>query len=143
MTARPLSTKVLSIFVIGFVCLNAFGAVCVAYCQAFVIKEAEASHCPMAANEGHHGNMREEPASPVAAVTDESLDYCPLTITFVAAPIEASQKAPAPPAELPVEQNYSPLWTGRPHDSAFSKNAYRGPPLDRRIDRVKNCILLI
>ena len=143
MNVRLLTVRVLTVFVLAFICLNGFGALCVAYCQTVEASHETTEHCPGGSGVSLNPSSAAVPDTP--AVTDIGAyeDCCPLTIAFVAAPIESQQQTPAPAVTV-VELSYI--------DHVFSKverpfsnsiTTYRGPPIEHRIERVMHCVLLI
>jgi hypothetical protein len=66
-----------------------------------------------------------------------------MTVSFVAGPIEKhslSLNNFAAIAEKVTAAAFVPACRGTFSNGAFN---YRGPPLDRRVDRLKNCIIRI
>lgn len=133
--------KLTSIFVAAFICLNAGGAMCVAYCQAFDTV-AESEHCPLKKTSEDCDGQAEQ-SSDSAAVLGHELDCCPMTVSFFAGPIEKSSfsfDAAAEIAEVP-QTSIAVRFAGLTFsDRSYS---YRGPPLDRRTDRLKHCLIRI
>ena len=145
MTTHSIKTKILALFVVAFVCLNAGGAVCVTYCQSFELAADEAEHCPLKKTEDHcDKTAASEPDSDAIALGSDEFDCCPMTVSFFAGPIEKRSFEISPVVATLVVR------TGivrrneifiRTFKSAFD---YRGPPpLDRRVDRIKHRLLLI
>jgi hypothetical protein len=134
-----ITTRVVALFVLAFVCLNAAGALCVAYCRSLGSDLAEiesTSHC-----------TRTDPSGSLTtgdSVKDASVDCCPMFVVF-AAPIG---KQPVTGKTIVVqssslEQTYVEILAHlRERDSSFEN--YRGPPpLDSRTDRIKHRVILI
>ena len=143
MLRNRIVTRFVALFVVAFICLNAGGAVCVAYCQTFDLKaDAEHSstqivsgHCDRAANHSDDSNAIAEP-------TDD-MDCCPFTTTFVGAPVEKSSLALDATAAFPSQEpQVSPVFIVR-RGRTVDRTAYRGPPMDRRVDRLKHRIIRI
>jgi hypothetical protein len=134
--------KLTSIFVVAFICLNAGGAVCVAYCQTFDIAAAESEHCPLK-KISNDCDGDDEQASDSATVLGDELDCCPMTVSFFAGPIEKSSFSfdagveIAEVAQTFVAPRFAALTLS---DRSYT---YRGPPLDRRTDRLKHCLIRI
>ncbi|QYO67648.1 hypothetical protein [Leptolyngbya sp. 7M] len=142
--ARTIALKLVSIFLIAFVCLNGIGALCVAYCQAFESEQqATAPHCPRGEAMEIHREASTEDLSSSFAAHSERLDCCPLTVTFVSAP--SVSKFEIQPISFVLASAPSP--TQSPEISRrslyFGRVLYRGPPLDRRVERIKLRVLLI
>lgn len=146
MGKRSLKIKFLAAFVIAFVCMNAGGAVCVAYCQSSEIAAIEApEHCPLkkAASHCDKPGDSEDKRDAISMQTDE-LDCCPMTVSFFAAPIEKNPLS----FSRPTVASAAPAG---PFDIAFAVDRtlpttvnYRGPPLiDRRSLRIQHRILRI
>lgn len=143
MMRHTVKTKVISLFVLAFVCLNAVGAACVAYCRVAEWPDATATvpvsshHCQKAT--GTQEDPRRPTFGPARAVKP-----CPMTVSFFGAPLEKHQSAPANltlPETGRVYEIQSRLVVFRSVATAFG---YRGPPLlDHRIDRIKHRVLLI
>jgi hypothetical protein len=142
MHAKSLKIRLIAVFLVAFVCLNASGAACVAYCQTS--ETAFLDHPPPKKNSKHCEPQSDAPESPsVNFSAGESADCCPMTVSFVGAPLEQT-KFSFETAQLAIVANTKPQ---RPFifQNARSANPqpYRGPPLDRRIDRVKHCVIRI
>jgi hypothetical protein len=141
-----LKIKLLTAFLVAFVCLNAGGSVCAVYCQAFGETGAKAGHCPLKKADGHCGATEQKRSrSNSAALKVGRLDCCPMMVGFLAAaPFE--KRVPAPEAAILVAKAESrpQLPAIRVIRVAASPAVYRGPPfLDRRADRISHHLLLI
>lgn len=140
---HSLKTRFLALFVTVFVCLNGAGAACVAYCQTMDEPRETADHCPLRKLSEHCDKEGEE-SGPSIAVEGGETDCCPMTVSFFAAPIEKhSYSVDQSPAAAVVNQSiFRPAFGLAKITSAESN--YRGPPpLDRRVERIKNRILRI
>ena len=138
-----LTSKVTALFVVAFICLNAGGVVCVAYCQSFDIS-AKTEHCPLQKPSEHCNRSEKRANDPGTKVTPtEEADCCPFTVSFVSAPVETSSVSLDTSITGPVQElKLSPVFVVS--QTQININiAYRGPPLDRRIDRLKHCIIRI
>jgi len=143
MNVRSITTRVLTVFVLAFICLNGFGALCVAYCQTVEASNEKAEHCPGGSGVLTKANSATVPDTPAVTEIGANDDCCPLTVAFVAAPIESKQQTPAPSVMM-AELSYIDhvlLKVERPFSNSILP--YRGPPIDRRLDRVMHCVLLI
>src|SRR5688572_6168404 len=129
MLRNRIVTRFVALFIVAFICLNAGGAVCVAYCQTFDLKaDAEhssnqkgAGHCDRAANHTYDSNVIDEPTG--------EMDCCPFTTTFVGAPVEKSSLALDAIAAFPSQEaQVSPVFVAG-HKRSVSDTAYRGPPI--------------
>ena len=141
MVMRTGKTKLISLFVLAFVCLNAMGAACVGYCRISGMPDDSAQqsshHCEMA--------LKAEPDESVPSIgKDLASKPCPMTVSFFGGPIEKHQ---APTAKAIVTTARAA--DGFPgvlfaSDSLLATFSYRGPPLlDRRVERIKHRLLLI
>lgn len=134
------TSKVLAIFLVAFVCLNAGGAMCLAYCETFEV--AEADHCPLSKPKIHCDSSIEPPAD-TDQIGGNAMDCCQLPIAFFAAPAEKSElKQQRAELAKTTEQ--------RQEGSSFrhvfrnaSDNHYRPPPNDGSRLRIHHCVLLI
>lgn len=144
MNNRTLTIRFISVFVIAFICLNGAGALCVAYCQTSEFAKADVKeHCPMSEGSIHHTTGSEDKNSPSFSFNTDELDCCPLTVTFVSAPLEAkNQLRPAWLAAAAVVSAQT-IWGEARRTYLFDAVSYRGPPLDQRVDRLKHCVLRI
>lgn len=143
MNVRLITTRVLTVFVLAFICLNGFGALCVAYCQTVEASYEKAEHCPGGSGVLTKANSATVPDTPAVTDIGANDDCCPLTVAFVAAPIESKQQTPAPSVMM-ADLSYIDhvlLKVERPFSNSIPP--YRGPPIDRRLDRVMHCVLLI
>jgi len=135
-------TKLLSFFVLAFICLNAGAAVCVAYCRT----SDGASPNSAVGTPAHHCEKAQkdiEQSGP-AITAPRELRPCPMAVSFIAGPIEKhtlpiyKSEAMATPA-IPRSIFADPIFT-----TAAVPVTYHGPPpLDRRPDRIKQRVLLI
>jgi hypothetical protein len=143
MFQRKASIRLTALFVIAFICLNAGGAMCVAYCQN-IDETAEAEHCPLQKLSDHCDKAQNNKNPSAAYLGYHSPDCCPMTVSFFAGPIEKSSFSfdTAHVAETsPVEYSL-PVFV--PIRTTFTATFnYRGPPLDHRVDRLKHCIIRI
>ena len=143
MTTHSVKTRLLAVFVVAFVCLNAGGGACVAYCQAMAA--AEADYCPLKKKSKHCDKPADsDVGSQATSFASYEFDYCPMTVSLLAGLVE---KKP-----IPVTDSVRTIvvTSAPPHPFAsfaaiFTATLnYRGPPLlDRRIERIKHQLLLI
>ena len=141
MTSRPFQTKFLAAFLLLFVCMNAGGAVCVAYCRSVVLAAAD-DHCPLAKKDLHCDRSRPENKDETA-LSAGTLDCCPMVVSFI-------------PGTLEPKQTFSTAATAV-HASNFVTSpvivvsryrfanipAYRGPPKNERVLHITNRVLRI
>lgn len=138
-----LKTRFLALFVVAFVCLNAGGAFCVAYCQTSDGAVGETEHCPLKRVSEHCDKTASGSASDAVTINGDEIDCCPMTVGLVAAPVETTVKFPT---IVLTAVAATPAVPFRPVGllSFSSTFDYRGPPpLDRRVERIKHRLLLI
>lgn len=136
---HTLKTRSLALFVTVFVCLNAAGAACIAYCQTMDAPAETAVHCPLkraALDCAGQGSF--------AAIEGHQLDCCPMTVSLLAAPLEKHSFTLKKPAAVPVLRFDASAVEAAAFAPLSSAISYRGPPpIDRRTDRIKQRLLLI
>jgi hypothetical protein len=136
-------TQLTALFVVAFVCLNASGAVCVAYCKGFDIK-AEKEHCPLEQFSKHcNKKANRENGSKAINLPEGEMDCCPFTISFISAPVESQNASVLTAAATPIRVALPATTFVSNRKDPGTGTAYRGPPTDHRIERLKNCILRI
>jgi hypothetical protein len=131
MAIRPLKIKFLAAFVIAFVCLNAGGAVCVAYCQSYEIAAVESEHCPLKKPASEHCDKSVKESEDHASVNIQTgeLDCCPMTISFFAAPVEKNSSSFLEIAVAAGGTNADLSVVANPTRPTFPNTVnYRGPP---------------
>ncbi|MFZ1699755.1 MAG: hypothetical protein WBO10_01385 [Pyrinomonadaceae bacterium] len=132
-------------FVLAFLCLNAAGALCLGVCFGErTVLEASTSnlhlseHCRQAAKqaEDRDKDRRKIEAGEAAC--------CMLPIAMFAVPVEEQMRVDVVQAvaTLPAD-HFKPIFA--PAEAAFQGGfpVYRPPPLDRRVERVLNCVIRI
>lgn len=143
MHQNSLKVKLVAFFVVAFVCLNAGGAVCVAYCRSTLESIIAAHHCPLGEKSAHCDSADSLADRAAAAAAANGATCCQMTIGFIGAPIEKrtpfSDAAVVPAKTIP--EKFFFRFSGRP--SLPLIEAYRGPLRDRRIDRLKHCLIRI
>ena len=140
-----IKTKLLAMFVALFVCLNAGGALCVAYCTSFEIASDETEHCPLKKTEEHcNKQVQGEPERTSLNLATGEVDCCPMAVSFFAAPIEKNSLSFARPALAAASQPRSVQLVFSADRSIPDVADYRGPPpLDRRGLRIRHRIIRI
>jgi hypothetical protein len=136
-------TRFLALFVIAFVCLNAGGAVCVAYCQSAMPVDNAAEHCPLKKADSHCNKGKVGTPSDATAVAGDEIFCCSVTVGFLPAPVEKSFRV-AQIVQTAVDETskFEPRFVLT--QTFVATFDYRGPPpLDRRIERIKHRLLLI
>ena len=148
MHPKSFKSKLVAMFVVAFVCLNAGGFVCVAHCQASLRSlAASRDHCPLKKKSGHCDPAKFENSGSAAETSDSigtnKIECCRMAFSFIAAPLEKRAFSIAA-AATPVVVRIEPV-TPAAFDIARQTPppAYRGPPLDRRVERLKHCIIRI
>ena len=78
-------------FVVAFICLNAGGAVCVAYCRSMTPAADVSEHCPLKKADSHcHKGSKAETSSEATSVAGDEIFCCSVTVGFIPAPVEKS-----------------------------------------------------
>ena len=141
MTLKPFQAKFIAAFLLTFVCMNAGGAVCVAYCRSVVLS-AKGDHCPLA-KKVQHCDRSPKAQSDEPSISAVKFDCCPMIVSFIPGTLETKQNFNSAMAAVPASGFAAlPL-------IAISKNrfanipAYRGPPKDERVLHITNRILRI
>ena len=144
MHSKSLKTRLVAIFLVAFVCLNAGGTICVAYCQSAM--EAIASsedHCLLKKKADHGDPQPQEKRDSAAKAAGNTMDWCPMTLSFVGAPLEKRAFSSGTIVLSDAVKTNIPSPAAFPSSDRSSPPTYRGPPLDRRVDRVKHCLIRI
>ena len=141
---RSNKTRFVALFVVAFICLNAGGAMCVAYCRSYMPAVDTAEHCPLKKIDSHCNKKSniETPADATALAGDE-IFCCSVTVGFLPAPVEKSFRFTSLVSTVAVERlTFKVRVISTPgFTSTFD---YRGPPpLDRRVERIKHRLLRI
>ena len=129
-------------FVVAFICLNAGGAVCVAYCRS--MPSAAEEHCPLKKTDSHcHKGSKGENSSEATSVAGDEIFCCSVTVGFIPAPVEKLFRFTNIVSTALVDTHtIEPRLVSIP--SFTSTFDYRGPPpLDRRVERIKLRLLRI
>jgi len=145
MHLKSFKTKLIAVFLVAFACLNVGGAMCVAYCQSVLERaSASAEHCPLKkkADLCDHDSSGQAEA-PANSVGSNEVDCCPMTVGFVGGPIEKRTVTfeTAAVAVVATLRHETPTLSDKA--AQILPPAYREPPLDRRAERVKNCVIRI
>lgn len=145
MSWRSAKIKLLSVFVLTFLCLNAEGALCVAYCQGAAKAEVKADHCPLAKFGAHCPKSKNSMPDAAAYVefSDNSMDCCVLSVSLIAAPIEKRQNivAVTPPTVIEPIRFYIPVKV--PVNERVYLSGYSPPLADRQSTHLKNQVFRI
>ena len=146
MSPISIKTKLLSIFVLAFLCLNAGGAVCLVYCVAPATLATATEHCPLPkASQAHcpHANRSQTPKGDITLAESNEVSCCSLAINVLVAPIERKQvshEVAAVVSERPVVS--TPVFAASP-TTYFQPLDFRPLLRDRRSERVKNGVFRI
>src|SRR5687767_13736630 len=97
------SVRLTALFVVAFICLNAGGAMCVAYCQSFDVA-AEEEHCPLKKLSEHCDGADDDQKPFAASFVSHSADCCPMTVSLFSAPVEKLSFSFGAVAEVPVQE---------------------------------------
>ncbi|HMQ03010.1 MAG TPA: hypothetical protein PKD26_03770 [Pyrinomonadaceae bacterium] len=144
MTLTCCTSRKLAAFVVAFICLNALGIACVAYCQTLPGEHTGSltlserldpdGHCSPRPLAQENGSL---------SFDDNTVDCCPMTLGIVGGPVEKRvttiKKADTHLSEVVkiVSRPFSVSHRSSPVPE------YRGPPVDQRINRVMNCVIRI
>jgi hypothetical protein len=138
-----INTKLISLFVIVFLCMNAGAILCLAYCGQAM--KASAEHCPLQKASAHcpHSKTRHTTQSSNPSWEGSSVKCCVLPVSVFAAPfqIKLGTDTAAPVAassEVTVTATAAPITSRQ-----IPKFYYRPPPNDRRTDRIRNQVFRI
>src|SRR3982751_5126924 len=110
MKPSALKIKLVTFFILAFLCLNVGGAVCLAYCQSGVAMQAAKDHCPLhKADADCHSKKDAQKSSDQFAVEANSVTCCTLAINVFIAPLEKRQSTPdvVQIAALPIVQPFT------------------------------------
>ena len=141
---RHTSTRLLSLFVVVFLCLNLGAFFCLAHCNAGAVVEAS-THCPLKRDPSSHCH-RQQPAKPNtddASFAGNTVACCVLPVGVFAAPLEkkaGSVTAVALAAAI-EPADFAPVVFSASRQ--LPKFHYRPPPNDTRFERVRNQVFRI
>ncbi len=137
----------LAVFVLGFLCLNAVGALCLTYCSSLMSAEAAAvgddsdlsEHCKAMKAEA---KLADDAKDKVASADGSC---CMMPVAMFAVPVEKRSTfetvdvavVPAAQIDIPAFEFVAAV--------TFPNTipVYRPPPLDRRVERSLNCVIRI
>ena len=138
-------TRLASLFILTFLCLNAGGAVCLAYCESASAQDAQAEHCPLkkATPDCHHSAQQSQPSTDAATLESESVTCCTLAINVFIAPIERKQVD----QEIAAVVLHPSAVVGAEFllrtSNAPQRSIFVGPQLDRRVERIRHRVFRI
>lgn len=142
---RTATIKVLAIFVLAFLCLNISGVVCLSYCASGVFAAADRPAATMLSEHCRRLKEDAEKNGTFAKAERTNASCCMMPTIMFAAPLEKRSSLTVNVlAAVPVEPPRTVL------ASAFvdagkdlPPAVYRPPPLDRRGERILNCVIRI
>jgi hypothetical protein len=146
MSPISIKTKLVSLFVLTFLCLNAGGAFCLAYCQSTSAHTADSNdHCPLSkgSSDCHHATQQSQSKEDASSVESGAVTCCSLAINMFSAPIERKQESVqvADIPERPKAVEITSTFAARPFN--FPPTGFVAPSVDRRDERVKHCLFRI
>jgi hypothetical protein len=139
-------SKGVAAFVVVFLCLNVVGALCLSWCLQMPAAHASAGddshlseHCRMMKQQAEKAN---EDSSRIEA---GEASCCMMPVALFAAPVEKRVElrpmiaalAALPSAEIEITA------PAAAYHQTYSAPVYRPPPLDRRTERLLNCVIRI
>jgi hypothetical protein len=145
MSPVSLKTKLLSLFVLAFICLNASGAVCLVYCQQNAAMAASSEHCPLPMDmpDCPHAKRHAPLSDHQTAATGNTVSCSMLAVNVLAAPLERKQVVEQA-AQLVTPIKVLPtLRLSGFSSKSFVSDRFEPSRIDRRSDRLKNCIFRI
>lgn len=147
MSKKPTGKKILALFVLAFLCLNVGGFLCLSFCHQMMAASAMtldahlSEHCRRAKKEA------EEKEQGSAKIGADAASCCIMPVSMFAAPVEKQSRfvdilvADATPA--PTVDFYKFFALSLPRLHILEAPVYRPPPLDRRVERILNCVIRI
>ena len=141
MRPKPFQTKFIAVFLLLFVCMNAGGAVCVAYCRSVVLAAAD-DHCPLAKKEQHCDRSSPE-ENHETALTAGELDCCPMVVSFIPGTLEPKPTFGTEAASVPASNIETRAAVVVSKYRFAILPAYRGPPKNERLLHITNRVLRI
>jgi hypothetical protein len=138
------TTRVLALFVVGFLCLNAGAFLCLAYCgkamaaataESCPLKKAGISHCP-------HSQAATKDQDD-ASFAGSSVTCCMLPVGVFGAPLESKSGTITSVAVTTAIEKTEFVPVVLAASRQIPKFYYRPPPNDARLDRVRNQVFRI
>ena len=136
-------TRFVSLFVVAFLCLNAGGALCLTYCSQKASANSARADESLLSDHCRKAKKQAEKRSDNSSVTPDEAACCMLPVGMFPAPVEKSLSYSvvlAGTVEIPNFDYSAPVIL-----DVSSKHipVYRPPPLDRRVERLLNCVIRI
>jgi len=140
-----ITTRLVSLFILTFLCLNAGGAVCLVYCQGGNTLAKSKEYCPLSKGAAHCPHAKQDRPARVdqTAVSSNAVSCCTLAINVLAAPLGQKQISGGASAVAKVEKAVSPAFQSFYSASSSLSSKFGPPQIDRRLERLKNCIFRI
>lgn len=146
MLAQNTSRRSIALFVVLFLCLNISGVICLSYCAKAILAAADRPEASMLSE--HCRRMKkevEEKNSNASKLETPNVSCCMMPSIVFAAPLEKRSSFELKLIEVPsasVGQIVNePIAVAENEPEALP--VYRPPPLDRRVERVLNCVIRI
>ena len=139
---KTATTKLISVFVVVFLCLNAGAFLCLAHCNNAVA--ASTDHCPLkkaAASNCHRSKTAENRDN--ESFNGTSIACCMMPVGVFAAPLEkrSGTITAVPAATVIADIEFAPPLIAASRQ--IPKFYYRPPPNDTRANRVRNQVFRI
>jgi hypothetical protein len=129
-------------FVLAFLCFNAGGIFCLAYCQTGM--KARVESCPLAAVKSDCPHSKQKATVPSGpAVEGNSAKCFVLPIGIFSAPVDGKASINISVAPVTAVQPLASLVLIADATRQLPDNFYRPPPNDRRVERVRNQVFRI
>lgn len=141
MLFKRTQTKFASLFIMAFLCLNVGGAICLTYCSQLFFSESVSSddahlseHCRLAKKKAEEKN---------SSVDAGEAACCMMPVSLFPAPVEKSRSFSVVLIEAVPAPEFEFSTPAVLHISSALTPVYRPPPLDRRVERLRNCVIRI
>ena len=143
MRLRGINTKLLSLFVVAFLCLNAGGVLCLTYCGQVV--QAKAEHCPLKKQGSANCPQSDKKTVPTENYSFEasSVTCCMLPVSLFSAPLEKKVGISIDAAVTVNADKIELIPVFLVRSRQLPKFYYRPPPNDGRFERVRNQVFRI
>jgi len=138
---KAFQTKFIAALLLLFVCMNAGGAVCVAYCRSVVLN-AKSDHCPLA-KKGRHCDRAVPEKGNETALAAGKVECCPMVVSFIPGTLETKQNFSITTAAVPATKFVTAPVLEIPRNIFDRIPAYRGPPKNERVLHITNRTLRI
>jgi hypothetical protein len=137
---KKVATRVVSAFVVTFLCFNAGAFFCLAHCNKV---SAATNYCPLKHGSSHcHGSQTSKPANE-EAVSGSNITCTMLPVGVFSAPLEKRSDTLTPVAVVTVVEQVEFAPVVFAESRQLPKFYYRPPPNDVRPDRVRNQVFRI